>query len=399
MSRVHPTHRGTIGLDYPGAHAAGDPVIFSGTGVPSGGVLPTGQSLGATQPAEYHRRDPAGSDSCVYVTHNGGTTWTALTNTAFDPQDTEALSFGTGDDISIAWDGTRLNVTQATANSEIRWGVDGAGIDQTWYGDTASGYMRWDQSADSLILTDSYKLVFGTGSDVSATFDGSNLVIATAVADTGAVEFGADDAGVDVVLYGDTAGSKITWDQSADSLLITDSTPLSFGDSGDVLVQFDATNLAITTAVADTGAVALGVDGAGVDLILFGDTASAAATWDQSADSLILSGVAKIKTQTIADPGDAAAIPVTNSGSLAITTAAPETNSLPDPTFMGQWLSIFVDTYAVGDRVITAASRINQAGNTIITLGAAGDFIKLEAITIGGALKWQVVANDGAALS
>lgn len=55
-------------------------------------------------------------------------------------------------DIAWSWDGTRCNVTQLTANSEIRWGVDGAGIDQRWYGDTASAYMLWDQSADARIM-------------------------------------------------------------------------------------------------------------------------------------------------------------------------------------------------------------------------------------------------------
>lgn len=136
-------------------------------------------------------------------------------------------------------------------------------------------------------------------------------------------------------------------------------------------------------------------DGATVATVVPGGWAQ---LWSDGTDWYV-GASSNIKPQTIADPGDGAAIPVTNSGSIAITTAAAETNTLADPTFMGQWLSIFVDTYAVGDRVITAASRINQAGNTIITLGAAGDFIKLEAITIGGALKWQVVANDGAALS
>jgi len=107
-------------------------------------------------------------------------------------------------------------------------------------------------------------------------------------------------------------------------------------------------------------------------------------------------GIAKIVT----DPGDAAAIPVSNAhASIAITTAAAETNTLAIPTIQGQTLSLFVDTYAVGDRVITVASAINQAGNNTITLGAAADFIKLEAVTLAGALAWQVVANDGAALS
>lgn len=66
--------------------------------------------------------------------------------------DSSYLKFGGGNDITMAWDGTRFNVAQAAANSEIRWGVDGAGIDQIWYGDTASSSVTWDQSADSLIF-------------------------------------------------------------------------------------------------------------------------------------------------------------------------------------------------------------------------------------------------------
>ena len=84
---------------------------------------------------------------------------------------------------------------------------------------------------------------------------------------------------------------------------------------------------------------------------------------------------------------------------MAIVTAGSETNTLAIPAFVGQTLSLYADTYAVGNRVVTSAQRINQAGNTIMTFGAVGDFIKLEAITIAGALRWQVVANDGVALS
>ena len=66
--------------------------------------------------------------------------------------DSDIAEFGDAGDIAMSWDGTRFNVTQATVNSEIRWGVDGAGIDQKWFGDTASSYMLWDQSADKLII-------------------------------------------------------------------------------------------------------------------------------------------------------------------------------------------------------------------------------------------------------
>lgn len=243
--------------------------------------------------------------------------------------DSVDVKIGTGKDIGVAWDGTRLNVTQAAPNSEIRFGVSGAGIDCIHYGDDVGSDMTWDQSADSLIFGDSAKVVFGTGSDVS--------------------------------------------------------------------IYWDATDLLIRQA-APNSAIKVGVDGAGLDLLLYGDTASAYVLWDQSADKLIFAGVAKIQLQTIA-AATGTAIPVTHSGSFPITQNGAETNTLADPTYLGQTLSIFVDTDTSGARVITAASRINQAGNTIMTLTEVGDFIKLEAITIAGALKWQVRSNDGVALS
>jgi len=101
----------------------------------------------------------------------------------------------------------------------------------------------------------------------------------------------------------------------------------------------------------------------------------------------------------IADPGTGVAIPVTASGSIAITTAAAETNTLAIPTFVGQRLTLFVDTYAVGDRVVTAASAINVANNTIMTFGAVSESITLQAITVAGALAWTIAANDNVSLS
>ena len=109
--------------------------------------------------------------------------------------------------------------------------------------------------------------------------------------------------------------------------------------------------------------------------------------------------VASASAHVIADPGTGQAIPVTTSGVCMITTAAAETNTLAIPTFVGQRLAIICDTYAVGNRVITSAQAINQAGNTIMTFGAAADMIELTAMKVGGALRWRATANDGVALS
>lgn len=101
---------------------------------------------------------------------------------------------------------------------------------------------------------------------------------------------------------------------------------------------------------------------------------------------------------SVADPGTGAAIPVTTSATINIVTAGAETNTLAIPTFLGQVLVLNVSTY-VGNRVITSAQAINQAGNTVMTFGAARDCIELRSVLVGGALRWVVTGNDGVALS
>lgn len=100
----------------------------------------------------------------------------------------------------------------------------------------------------------------------------------------------------------------------------------------------------------------------------------------------------------ITDPGDAGAIPVTRSGSCALTSAAGETRTVADPSFAGQQLNISFDTDG-GDIAITFASAINQTGNTVATCADAGDHLLVIGVEIGGAAKWRIVANDGFALS
>jgi len=285
----------------------------------------------------------------------------------------------------------RLSDVAAATTTDAVEIIVGDGVPSGGYGMPAAAtglYFRKDAAA---VGTAMYVTVNG-GTNWTA-FDPATVAGASlTVNDTFALQFGTP--GTDLVLTSDGTDVIVT---STGDLVFNDSVDVKFGTGKDIGIAWDGVSLKVTQA-APNSAIELGVDGAGIDLVLLGDTASASAIWDQSADSLVFSGVAKLKLQTIA-AATATPIPVTHSGSFPVTTAAAETNTLADPTYLGQTISIFCDTYAVGNRVITAASRINEAGNTIITLGAAGDFIKLEAITIGGALKWQVVSNDGAALS
>jgi len=100
----------------------------------------------------------------------------------------------------------------------------------------------------------------------------------------------------------------------------------------------------------------------------------------------------------ITDPGDAGAIPVTKSGSVAITTAAAETRTIAIPAIAGITIAVSMDVDG-GDCVITAAAAINQTGNNTITLNDAGDIIVLTAVQKAGALVWRVLVNDGCTLS
>ncbi len=99
-----------------------------------------------------------------------------------------------------------------------------------------------------------------------------------------------------------------------------------------------------------------------------------------------------------ADPGDAGAINVRVSSFVPIVTAGAETRTLAVPKFVGQRLSLFMDTDG-GDCVITVAQAINATGNNTITMNDARDAIHLVGITVGGALRWEVQTNSGCSLS
>lgn len=101
---------------------------------------------------------------------------------------------------------------------------------------------------------------------------------------------------------------------------------------------------------------------------------------------------------TITDPGNAGAIPVTKSGVCAITTAGAETRTLAIPGHIGQIIMLMIDIDG-GSCVVTSAQAINQTGNNTITINDVNDTITLIGGSIGGALRWRVLANDGAVLS
>lgn len=102
----------------------------------------------------------------------------------------------------------------------------------------------------------------------------------------------------------------------------------------------------------------------------------------------------EIRPTIIPDPGDGGTFDVSRGGIIEVTTGGAETRTLPDPTFRGQQLDIYMVADG-GDCVITASSPVNQTGHTTITLSAIGGFIRLASkYNATDGWEWQEIAED-----
>lgn len=193
----------------------------------------------------------------VYIANASGVPKKVLkAGDAFTFADSVGAVFGDGSDITILWDATNLVVSQAAADSNILWGASGAGINHTFYGDTAGRDMQWDQTNDQLLLLDSAKLSIGSGAgaagDISFSWDGTRLNVTQLTANS-EIRWGVDGAGIDQMWYGDTASAYLQWDQSADTLI--------FGGTAKQGVtnrSIGASTAAAGTTTADAGVLPAG---------------------------------------------------------------------------------------------------------------------------------------------
>lgn len=249
--------------------SAGDLVWYDNDGDPVGGTAGSGAATTSEAAGDILLgtlvADKAATDTHAIVDLNRFTNdqvLSEISNIALG--DNDDVVFGDGSDVALGWDGSALNLlptaddtgafnigdgttdfdvkvflgsTAAYAlfdvgnalvdfHAPITVGEDDAGHDVKFFGATAGSYLLWDESEDrleldgaDLNLQDSDVLQFGDAQDITVTWDGTQLVVGQAAADS-AVHFGADDAGIDLKLFGDTAGSYLLWDQSADKLII-----------------------------------------------------------------------------------------------------------------------------------------------------------------------------------
>jgi hypothetical protein len=302
-------------------------------------------------------------------------------------QDSAELSFGTGDDISIVYDGAGDDLDITGSGLEIAIGADDEGMDVIFHGETASTYAMWDESADEIVLeladlkvsSDSQIEIEDDAGTIDWTIDNATdetlLIYPTETTDDQSINLGNATNTTDLRIFGATA-STVIFDASADNVLfnaydiqLQDDDVLAFGDGKDVIISQSSANLlTVGQTVAGTGSVAFGVDDAGLDLKLFGDTASAYWLWDTSADTMeVVGGNATITT----DDAEADQFKVDATGTVAGDAINFETTD--------GGILLNADGGSNGD------IEINSADDVIITSAGKVTITNTEAVTISGA--------------
>ena len=283
--------------------------------------------------------------------------------------------------------------------------------DLLWYTKTASSIINIDASGDLMFfdgvdvrLNDDDVLSFGDAAEATIQYDedGNNdLQITGTVGFDGAVNFGINDTGVDVIFFGATDGAYVKWDQANDLLKVSggaglnlqDDQILSFGTGSDATMRWDQDG---SVDLQIQGDVALECDIQGV-LKLDGATNDGFETTitptNPTADNAITlpddSGALAYAPDGAVDyAAGAGAIPVTHGVVTYESTGGAEALTLANGE-NGQILVITHDTDG-GNGVLTPATK---TGWTSVDLADDGDTISL--LYINDTVGWVVLGTAG----
>ncbi len=182
------------------------------------------------------------------------------------------------------------------ANGASTGADSGIIIERGSTGDNAA--IVWDESADRFVMATTTATGASTGDlsltdaalqagslHISGDIDIDGIANLDAVAIDGTVTVGANDAGHDVILYGNTALANVTWDTSEDDLILNGAARVVVPDGQLVLAS---------TAVTSTAAELNLLDG--VSGLVQADFTKLAAITSSAAELNVLDGVASLDT-------------------------------------------------------------------------------------------------------
>ena len=201
-----------------------------------------------------------------------------------------------------------------------------------------------------------------------------------------AVTVGVNDTGYDVKFFGDSSGSYLLWDESADALILTDSTPIKCGDSQDLQIYHNGTDSYITNK---TGGLKIGTESSGVAITIGHGTSEVTV-----ADNLTVSGDLSVTgttttvNQTNLDVSDN--IIGLNRGA---STNANDSGLIIERGSTGNNAAIVWDESADGFIMGTTTATPDSTGNLTI---AKGDLV-LDNLDVDGTLETDALTINGTA--
>lgn len=230
-------------------------------------------------------------------------------------QDSVNLLFGTGSSNAGAFfmtsDGTDLTIGEiSAAGKNFLLGESGKGLAVRFYGDNAGRDLLWVQASDMLEFQDDAVLAFGTSSDVTITWNQTNLLIESAAEDTGEIMIGSTSA-IDLALYGNTNTKIAKFNANTATLefvdydvQLQDDCILALGTGDDITLMWDQTRLIVDGVAADKE-IRIGATN-NQDIIIYGDTSTDFVTFDTSEEDIRTTGFdITIQDNDILNFGDA----------------------------------------------------------------------------------------------
>lgn len=298
--------------------------------------------------------------------------------------------------------GGDLAVTGSITAGTFDYGSDGDGIDITFNTSTAGDNVLWDESAKTMLFTDTEihmidddVINFGTGSatgtgDFGIYSDGSHLYLAANADVAGqTIYFGDDTNDLDMIWESNTNAALITWDSSA-LFVYVDGIDYNFGDNdlctfgdgassnGDFKIYSDGTHLYLTAVANSDGATLyIGDDTHAVDIIWEGTTDADQVFFDHGSDKVTFTDIAMVQTES-----------ATGTSSLDITSACTTVNAVEinvsGAVGSGTAALAILGGGATGTgssllRIDQAAGTPNAASAMMILDGAAKDMIGISA--------------------
>ena len=308
---------------------------------------------GASSNTVFSGADNAGnvlqySTSKVLVYKNGlllrsGTDYTALNGTAV----TLTSSANNTDVIRISSYTGSYTATPSGAETLFRWNIAG---DDVWNNNSGGMVIQSGRAIGSIVTSPTVAN--------SIQFDGP-------VYHNGTITVGVDGTGHDVKFFGDTAGSFMLWDQSADALKLTDSTPIKLGDSFDMEIYHDGSN----SYIKDVGTGALRLAG---NQIIFKNAADSETMLHATEDGAVIlyyDNTSKLHTQAdgieVTGDTDTDTLTVSGNGTVGGTLGVTGVTTLSSNATVGGTLGVTGET--------TLATHLNMGDSDIIKLGAGSD--------------------------